>query len=119
MDFSVVYLARRLLYRFLDFFHHWYVDGSRAIGRHFMTTLTAADRSFAVAITLRHFFEPLYKDYSIIGRILGIVFRTVRVVIGGVFYLILAIAFAIVYLVWLAVPAFVIALIIFHAAKHL
>jgi hypothetical protein len=115
MDFSVVYLVRRFFYRFLDFFHHWYIDGSRAFGRRFMATLTAADQSFAVAITLRHFFEPLYKDYSIIGRILGIFFRTVRVVIGGACYLILAAAFAIVYLVWLAIPA----IILFYAAKNL
>jgi hypothetical protein len=115
MDFSIVYLAWRLLYRFLDFFHHWYIDGSHAIGRRFMATLTAADRSFAVAITLRHFFEPLYKDYSIIGRIMGIIFRAIRVVIGAVYYLILALAFAAVYFVWLAIPA----TIIFYAAKHL
>ena len=115
MDFSVVYLARRLLYRFLDFFHHWYVDGSRAFGRRFMATLTAADQSLAVAITLRHFSEPLYKDYSIIGRILGVIFRSVRVLIGGVFYLILALLFAVAYLVWLAIPA----VIIFYAVKNL
>jgi hypothetical protein len=115
MDFSVVYLARRLLYRFLDFFHHWYVDGSYVIGRRFMATLTAADQSFAVAITLRHFFEPLYKDYSIIGRILGIIFRSVRVAIGGVCYLILAGAFALAYLIWIAIPA----IIIFYVAKNL
>jgi hypothetical protein len=115
MDFSVVYLARRFIYRFVDFFHHWYVDGSYAIGRHFMSTLTAADESFAVAITLRHFFEPLYKDYSVIGRILGIVFRSVRVVIGGVCYLILAAVFVLVYLIWLAIPA----IIIFYVAKNL
>jgi hypothetical protein len=115
MDFSVVYLARRFIYRFLDFFHHWYVDGSRVIGRRFMATLTAADQSFAVAITLRHFFEPLYKDYSIIGRIMGIVFRSVRVVIGGIFYLILAAVFALVYIIWVAIPA----IIIFYVAKNL
>jgi hypothetical protein len=115
MDFSVVYLARRLLYRFLDFFHHWYVDGARAIGRRFMTTLTAADQSLAVAITLRHFFEPLYKDYSVIGRILGIVFRSFRVAIGGAFYVLLAVAFAVVYIIWLAIPA----VIIFYVAKNL
>ena len=115
MDFSVVYLARRLLYRFLDFFHHWYVDGSRVIGRHFMATLTAADQSLAVAITLRHFFEPLYKDYSIIGRILGIVFRSVRVAIGSVCYFFLALVFVVIYLIWLAIPA----VIIFYAVKHL
>ena len=119
MDFSIVYLARRFVYHFLDFFHHWYVDGSHAFGRRFMKALTAADESFAVAITLRHFFEPLYKDYSIIGRILGIVFRSVRVVIGGACYLVLALVFAIAYLVWLAIPAVIISLIIFHAAKKL
>lgn len=115
MDFSVVYLARRFLYRFLDFFHHWYVDGSRVIGRRFMATLTSLDQSLAVAITLRHFFEPLYKDYSIIGRILGIVFRSVRVAIGGVLYFFVALVFAIFYVIWLAIPA----IILFYAAKHL
>ena len=82
-----------------------------------MAALTAADRSFAVAITLRHFFEPLYKDYSIIGRILGIVFRSARVAIGAMFYLILALVFVVAYLIWLAIPAVIISLIIFHAAK--
>jgi hypothetical protein len=115
MDFAIVYLARRLLYRFLDFFHHWYVDGSRAIGRRFMATMTSVDSSLAVAITIRHFFEPLYKDYSIIGRILGIVFRTFRVLIGGVFYIIIALCFAIIYVIWIAVPA----VILFYVAKNL
>jgi len=115
MDFSIVYLAWRLLYRFLDFFHHWYIDGSRAFGRRFMAALTAADRSLAVAITLRHFFEPLYGDYSIVGRILGIVFRSVRVAIGCVCYFFLALAFALVYVIWIAIPA----IIIFYVAKNI
>jgi hypothetical protein len=115
MDFSIVYLGRRVIYRIADFFHHWYVDGSRAIGRSFIGTMRNVDQSLAVAITLRHFFEPLYRDYSIIGRILGIVFRTVRVLIGGVFYLFLAAIFAVVYLVWLAIPA----VILFYAARTL
>lgn len=80
-----------------------------------MVTLTKADQSFAVAITLRHFFEPLYKDYSIVGRILGIFFRSVRVLIGGACYLLLALGFAVVYLIWLAIPA----IILFYAAKNL
>ena len=115
MDFSVIYLARRFLYRFVDFFHHWYVDGSRAIGRHFMTTITAADQSFAVAITLRHFFEPLYKDYSPVGRIMGVVFRTFRVIIGGAAYLVISLIYALVYLAWLSIPS----IIIFYVAKNL
>ncbi len=80
-----------------------------------MAIMTTADQSFALAITLRHFFEPLYKDYSVIGRILGIVFRSARLAIGGAFYLVLAAAFAIVYLIWLAIPA----VILIYAAKYL
>jgi hypothetical protein len=104
MDFAPIYLIQRFFYRIADFFHHWYVDGSRAIGNQFMVTLQATDQTFAIKITLRHFFEPLYKDYSIIGRILGIIFRIGRIIIGGVVYLVIAVAFAIVYVAWLAIP---------------
>ena len=105
MDFAPVYLIQRLVYRVVNFFHHWYIDGSRAIGNKLILTLEAADQSFAVKITLRHFFEPLYKDYSPVGRVLGIIFRTGRIIIGGIVYLLILAAFAIVYVVWLAIPA--------------
>jgi hypothetical protein len=114
MDFSLVYLVQRFFYHFVDFFHHWYVDGSRSIARRFMVAITAADQSFAVTITLRHFFEPLYKDYSIIGRILGIVFRSFRIVFGGIFYVLLALAFAAIYIIWIAIPV----IILYYAARN-
>lgn len=112
-DFSIVYLIQRFFYRIFDFFHHWYIDGSRAIGRRFMATIEAADRSLALKVTVRHFFEPLYKDYTIIGRILGLVFRTCRVIIGLITYLFIAAFFIAVYLAWIAIPF----LIFYYAAK--
>lgn len=105
MDFAPIYLVQRLCYRIGDFFHHWYVDGSRAIANQFMLTIEAADQSFAIKITLRHFFEPLYKDYSVIGRILGVIFRTGRIILGGVVYLLIVSSFLVVYLAWVAIPA--------------
>jgi hypothetical protein len=113
MDFSLVYLIQRFFYRIFDFFHHWYVDGTRAFGRRFMGTLTKADQSLALKITLRHFFEPLYKDYSIIGRILGVVFRSFRILIGVVFYGFIVALFLVMYLIWVAIPV----LILYYAAK--
>ncbi len=113
MDFAVVYLIQRFFYRIFDFFHHWYIDGSRAFAQRFMETIAAADRSFALKVTLRHFFEPLYKDYTIIGRILGVVFRTFRVAIGALVYAFLAVVFLFAYLVWIVIPV----LIIYYAAK--
>jgi len=112
MDFALVYLGRRFFYRFFDFFHHWYIDGSRAFEHHFVSTLKDADQTIALRITVRHFAEPLYKDYSIIGRILGVIFRSGRILLGLVFYAFIVLAFALVYLIWLSVPA----IIIFYAA---
>jgi hypothetical protein len=107
MDFSLVYLLNRLLYRLVDFFHHWYVDGSRWFGRHTIKTFTRLDRTFAVRVTLEHLFEPLYRDYTIIGRILGAIFRILRVLIGLVVYAVVGAVVALLYVLWLAVPAYV------------
>jgi hypothetical protein len=113
MDFALVYLLQRFFYRIFEFFHHWYINGSRAIGRGFMGALTSADHSLALKITLRHFFDPLYGDYSVIGRILGIIFRSGRIAIGTVVYVILAAVFLLIYLVWIAIPF----IIFYYAAK--
>lgn len=110
MDFAFIYIIQRFFYRFLDFFHHWYVDGSRFIAHTFLSALTEMDKTFAVGITIGHFFEPLYKDYSIVGRILGIVFRFGRIVIGGVVYCVAAFICLCLYLIWIAIP---VALIIY------
>lgn len=108
MDFSVIYLLNRFFYRIFDFFHHWYADGSRFFGRKFMGALRELDKTFAVRVTFAHFFEPLYKDYTVIGRILGAIFRTLRVCIGLAVYLLVVIIAAILYVIWLAIPAYVV-----------
>lgn len=104
MDFAPVYLVQRFFYRIGAFFYHWYVGGSRAIGNKFMLTIEAIDQSFAVKITLQHFFEPLYKDYSVVGRVVGVVFRTGRILLGAVVYLFVAAIFTVIYIIWLAIP---------------
>ncbi len=113
MDFSLTYLFGRFFYRIYAFFHHWYIDGSAAFGRRLMAALAAADRSFALRVTVRHFFEPLYKDYTIVGRILGVIFRTGRLALGAVVDFAIAGCFFIAYAIWIAVPF----LILYYAAK--
>jgi hypothetical protein len=115
MDFFPVYLVQRFIYRIYDFLHHWYIDGSRAIAHRFISALESADRSFAVKITLIHFFEPLYKDYSGVGRVVGVIFRAGRIVIGSIAYLVITIFFAVVYVAWLAIPA----VILYYAVRSL
>ena len=107
-DFALGYLLHRFFYRIFDFFRHWYVGGSRIIAHAFISTLENIDRSLAVKITLQHFFEPLYKDYSVIGRLLGIIFRSFRVVFGILIYVAIAACFAVAYVAWiLALPTLI------------
>ena len=114
MSFSLVYLLSRAIYRISDFFHHWYVDGSRVFIHSFISKLENLDKGFALQVTIKHFFEPLYKDYSIVGRILGIIFRTGRIIMGGVTYLFFSIIFAVLYLAWLLFPAAIIVYALLH-----
>ena len=104
MNFSFVYIAQRAVYRLGDFFHHWYVDGSRRLIHDLVARLEELDKSFAFKVTIQHFFEPLYKDYSIIGRILGVLFRSGRVAVGGFAYAVFSIIFLAIYLIWISIP---------------
>ncbi len=115
MDFAVLYLARRVLFRIWSFFDHWYVHGSLSIGHYFLNILEKIDQSLAIRVTFRHFFEPLYKDYSVIGRILGVIFRSGRILIGLVVYGVLIILGILVYLVWMSLPL----LLIYQTIKNL
>lgn len=114
MSFAPLYLLNRLFFRLSDFFHHWHGDGSRAILQAFLRHFENLDRTFAFKITLRHFWQPLYGDYSIVGRILGFFFRTFRLLLGGIVYLFFAAVMLPIYVAWLAIP-FAILFAAYHA----
>ncbi|RJQ29774.1 hypothetical protein C4571_00670 [Candidatus Parcubacteria bacterium] len=104
MNSALVYLVYRFFYRLGDFFHHWYADASRVILHRYVLLLEQLDRTFALRVTLKYFFQPLYKDYTVVGRILGIIFRSGRVLIGLAVYAVLTAILIVIYLVWLLVP---------------
>lgn len=108
MNFAPAYLAIRFFYRIFEFVRHWYVKSVRIYWNFVLNTLQNLDYFFAWRITVKHLFEPLYKDYSVIGYILGFIFRSLRVAIGSVVYLfVFAIAIGL-YLAWLLIPPFLI-----------
>lgn len=106
MNFAPGYLVGRLFYRIFDFFHHWYVDGSRAYAHWVVNFFEQMEQTFALKVTIQYFFHPLYKDYTIVGRILGIIFRTGRIVVASILYLFFAAAFSALYLLWILIPIF-------------
>lgn len=103
-----VYMAVRFVERFLGFFNNWYVRGTRFFWVHFINLLTSFDRSLAIRVTLQHLFEPLYQDRTVVGYVLGFIFRVLRVLIGFVIYLVIVAVALVLYAVWILLPAFLI-----------
>jgi hypothetical protein len=108
MNFSLIFLVHRLLYRIYAFLKHWYVGGFMTIARRTVGILESLDQVLAVKITARYFFKPLYQDYSILGYILGFVFRSIRLFTGGLVYLLITLTAVAIYLIWAGLPLYVI-----------
>jgi len=101
MNFAVTYILERFFYRIYQFLYHWYVKSARIYSNFVLNLLNAIDYRLAWKITFRHLFQPLYKDYSLLGYILGFAFRALRLLSAGVFYLLFfAVAIAL-YLIWI------------------
>ena len=110
MDFAPAYILKRGLFRIREFLHHYYIDGTRFLFYKFINFMEVVDRSVAFGITLRNFFVPLYRDYTVVGRVLGVIFRSIRLLIGGAIYLFLGSVFMLIVLTWLLIPIILIAL---------
>lgn len=75
-----------------------------AFWRTFTRGARGIEESIAVRVTLHLFFQPLFRDYSVVGRILGPIFRLGRLVVGGVAYAILFVLLLFAYVCWLILP---------------
>jgi len=100
------YIVVRFVGRFFGFLDHWYRGGTRFFWSQFKDTIGSLEGIFAVVLTIRHLFEPLYQDRTVIGYILGFIFRTLRVAIGLVVYAFTTVAVFVFYLLWLSLPVF-------------
>jgi len=98
---QIVFFIRRW---YLDSFYFWH-----QIGFNLIRTL---DRYFALKITIRHWFKPLYQDYTTLGYILGFIFRTGRIISAGLIYFLFILLISATYLFWIFIPIFLILRII-------
>lgn len=103
-----VYLFKRFIYRLKEFFRHWYIKSFFIYANFVVSLLERLDRVFAFKITLRFLFQPLYGDYSVLGYLLGFIFRSGRLIVGGLVYLIVIMAAVAAYLLWLAILPYII-----------
>ena len=108
MSISLIYLVQKFFYRILKFVYNWYIGSFWVIGHFAISVFEGIDQHFAFKITIKHLFEPLYQDRTILGYILGFIFRTIRVLLGAVVYAFLFLIVAGVYVVWAVIPIYIV-----------
>jgi len=103
---SVIYILNRHLFRIYYFLYHWYVRGFRKASNWAINYLEKLDYKFALRINLKNIFQPLFQDYSIVGHVLGLVSRSIRIVIASIIYAVFIIFCLALFLVWAVIPVF-------------
>ncbi|MDP1629748.1 MAG: hypothetical protein Q8L57_03960 [bacterium] len=101
------YLISRLFLGVYQFFYDWYVGGFYAFWRRVYIIFKSWDREIAFRPTLRHWFQPLFQDYTVLGYILGFLFRTGRIIVGGAGALVIFGVSVIIYFIWVLIPAYI------------
>jgi len=109
MNFAPGYLIQRFFYRIFEFLRHWYVKSFRIYSNFVIDKLEDIDYYLAWRVTLKNLFQPLYKDYSIIGYVLGFFFRFWRLLIGTIIYAFIFIIAIGLYIIWLLIPPYLLA----------
>jgi len=87
-----------------QFFYIWYVQSSRDFWNKEILFLKRVERDLGLAINLRLITQPIFGDYSYMGRVLGPIFRLGRILVGFAIMAASAIAVIIVYLIWIILP---------------
>lgn len=106
--YALIYIVQNILAEVLEFFLHWYLGGFRAGSRWLISTLEQLDHFFAFRITFRYFGKPLFQDRTAVGYILGFIFRTLRLLLGGFVYLVVIVVAIGVYVTWAMIPAYIV-----------
>jgi len=95
----ISFIGQQIFHEIICFFRRWYLERSEWFWSAMFSFLAILDKNFAVAINARLWLQPLYGDYSPVGRILGPILRTIRIIFGSSVY---AAVFVFAGLIWIA-----------------
>ena len=104
---ALSYLFGRFFYRIWLFLSDWYIGSFRLIWRKTIDLLESLDRTLAVWITFKNLFQPLYQDRTFTGRILGFLFRSLRVLIALALYAAVLAVGIIIYGIIFVIPIYI------------
>ena len=111
-----------LLYRFLkglrNFLYFWYIKSSGDFWRSEISFIKGIERDIGIIINLKLITQPIFGDYTYIGRIIGPIFRLGRVIFGVIMVSFSLCLVAALYFFWILLPP-VAAIMIFKNLNYL
>jgi hypothetical protein len=103
---AIKYIAEQFVIWVIDFFRHWYIDSLFFFLRVFIKKLYFLDRLFALRVSFKNIFKPMYQDNSFIGYVMGFLFRSIRIAAALITYSFVVLLLLPAYLVWAAIPLY-------------
>lgn len=91
---------------FMGFFKFWYIAGPVWFWRQNWQMIGNFESVFATRAMLQHISEPIFQDYTRAGRVIGVVVRILRTILGLIFYVVVMAIFTIAAAIWLIAPPF-------------
>ena len=108
MDTFLIFVLNRFVFRISEFIRRWYLESAKIYSHFIISLLENLDKTFALKITWRHFTEPLYQDRTVVGYVLGFIFRFFRLLVGAIIYGVLIFLAVIIFICWALLPFFII-----------
>ncbi|MCK5084674.1 MAG: hypothetical protein KAQ64_03400 [Candidatus Pacebacteria bacterium] len=88
----------------IKFFFFWYLTSSKAFWNKEILFIKSIERDIGVIINLKLMFQPIFGDYSYMGRVIGPIFRTGRILVGLIIMAVSIAVVVIIYLIWIILP---------------
>ncbi|OGY39133.1 MAG: hypothetical protein A2418_03070 [Candidatus Brennerbacteria bacterium RIFOXYC1_FULL_41_11] len=97
----ISFVFKQIFHEITCFFRRWYLERSEQFWSAIFYFFRSLDKTLAIEINVRLWLKPLFNDYSPVGRVIGPIFRTLRIVFGGSIYAIVFIFAGLIWLAWL------------------
>lgn len=101
-------ILEELISDIVIFFRNWYFNTSKKFWTGTLNQFYDFEKTLALRINLHYWLVPLYQDYSIVGYLIGVPFRTFRIFLALIFYLIYFSIALIIWLIWVSIPILII-----------
>lgn len=103
------FIAKDLILDILYWPIWWYSGGVVRAWQRMIDTIKQGNDELALLVWMKNIFRPMFGDYSFQGRLISFFMRVIQIIGRGIFFL-FWVAFAFLwFLVWLALPLFILA----------